>query len=90
MQPGSSSSRPPNFLITFYNHIDGIDDYFTEVSSKQWPPCIRVIVKESDCLDAGSLFIITCSGTTIGREKDMNHGIRIPDLNVSKVLQKCC
>ena len=50
-----------------------------------WPPCIRVMVTESNCLSVGTLFIVTCTGATIGREKDMNHAIRIPDINVSKV-----
>ncbi|XP_078573144.1 angiogenic factor with G patch and FHA domains 1-like isoform X7 [Branchiostoma floridae x Branchiostoma japonicum] len=53
-------------------------------STLQWPPCIRAMVQESDTLRPGSLFIITCDGGTIGREKDMGHAIRIPDLNISK------
>ena len=34
---------------------------------------------------AGSLFMITCTGGTIGREPKSGHAIEIPDLNVSKV-----
>ncbi|XP_019615933.1 PREDICTED: angiogenic factor with G patch and FHA domains 1-like [Branchiostoma belcheri] len=56
----------------------------SDESALQWPPCIRVMVEESDTLRPGSLFIITCDGGTIGREKDMGHAIRIPDLNISK------
>ncbi|XP_078668378.1 uncharacterized protein LOC144909878 isoform X1 [Branchiostoma floridae x Branchiostoma belcheri] len=56
----------------------------SDESSLQWPPCIRVMVDESDTLRPGSLFIITCDGGTIGREKDMGHAIRIPDVNISK------
>ncbi|XP_046559012.1 angiogenic factor with G patch and FHA domains 1-like isoform X2 [Haliotis rubra] len=55
-----------------------------EVSSN-WPPCIRVMVSESDCLSQATLFIVTCDGASIGREKGMNNLIRIPDINVSKV-----
>ncbi|XP_021345956.1 angiogenic factor with G patch and FHA domains 1-like isoform X1 [Mizuhopecten yessoensis] len=50
----------------------------------QWPPCIRVIVTDSDTIDPGNLFIITCTGATVGREKEMGHTILIPDINVSK------
>ncbi|XP_046329638.1 angiogenic factor with G patch and FHA domains 1-like isoform X2 [Haliotis rufescens] len=53
--------------------------------STNWPPCIRVMVTESDCLPEATLFIVTCDGASIGREKDMNNLIRIPDINVSKV-----
>ncbi|XP_063309674.1 angiogenic factor with G patch and FHA domains 1 isoform X1 [Pelobates fuscus] len=50
-----------------------------------WPPCIRVIVVRSPVLEKGSLFIITAvKRATIGREKDMAHTIRIPELGVSK------
>ena len=44
------------------------------------------MVTESNCLSVGTLFIVTCTGATIGREKDMNHAIRIPDISVSKVI----
>ncbi|XP_072272396.1 angiogenic factor with G patch and FHA domains 1 isoform X2 [Pyxicephalus adspersus] len=50
-----------------------------------WPPCIRVIVVRSPVLQKGSLFIITAvKSATIGREKDMGHTIRIPEVGVSK------
>ncbi|KAM4707404.1 angiogenic factor with G patch and FHA domains 1 [Discoglossus pictus] len=56
-----------------------------EDTEKIWPPCIRVIVVRSPVLEKGSLFIITAVKTaTIGREKDMGHTIRIPEVSVSK------
>ncbi|XP_035296393.1 angiogenic factor with G patch and FHA domains 1 isoform X5 [Cricetulus griseus] len=52
---------------------------------KIWPPCIRVIVVRSPVLQTGSLFIITAvNPATIGREKDMEHTLRIPEVGVSK------
>lgn len=53
--------------------------------SKAWPPCMRIIVKETKVknLQIGSLFIITCEGGTLGREGD--HALLIPDINISKV-----
>lgn len=56
-----------------------------EDEEKIWPPCIRVIVIRSPVLQMGSLFIITAvSPATIGREKDMEHTVRIPEVAVSK------
>ncbi|XP_028616001.1 angiogenic factor with G patch and FHA domains 1 [Grammomys surdaster] len=56
-----------------------------EDEDKIWPPCIRVIVIRSPVLQMGSLFIITAvSPATIGREKDMEHAVRIPEAAVSK------
>ncbi|XP_018120886.1 angiogenic factor with G patch and FHA domains 1 isoform X2 [Xenopus laevis] len=50
-----------------------------------WPPCIRVTVVRSPVLQTGTLFIITADKTaTIGREKDLGHTIRIPELGISK------
>ncbi|XP_049893420.1 angiogenic factor with G patch and FHA domains 1 isoform X3 [Epinephelus moara] len=50
-----------------------------------WPPCVRVTVVRSPVLQVGTLFIITAdSPATIGREKDMDHAIRIPEMGVSK------
>ncbi|KAK3097623.1 hypothetical protein FSP39_011486 [Pinctada imbricata] len=65
-------------------YYDGIQQG-EEIGSGSWPPCIRVIVTDSDCLDPGSLYIVTCDGAQIGREKDQGNTIIIPDLNVSKV-----
>jgi hypothetical protein len=58
--------------------------FFAEVS-KVWPPCIRIIVKETNIeqLKVGTLFIVTCTGGTMGREGD--HAVSIPDINISKV-----
>ncbi|XP_068105024.1 angiogenic factor with G patch and FHA domains 1 isoform X2 [Hyperolius riggenbachi] len=57
----------------------------TQDTEPIWPPCIRVIVVRSPVLQKGSLFIITAvKSATIGREKDMQHTIRIPELGVSK------
>ncbi|XP_068451232.1 angiogenic factor with G patch and FHA domains 1 isoform X1 [Clinocottus analis] len=50
-----------------------------------WPPCVRVTVVRSPVLQVGTLFIITAdSPATVGREKDMDHAIRIPEMGVSK------
>ncbi|XP_065099994.1 angiogenic factor with G patch and FHA domains 1 isoform X2 [Paramisgurnus dabryanus] len=50
-----------------------------------WPPCVRVTVVRSPVLDTGTLFILTADTVaTIGREKDMNHAIRIPEMGISK------
>ncbi|GFG30944.1 hypothetical protein Cfor_04042, partial [Coptotermes formosanus] len=52
--------------------------------SKGWPPCIRIIVKETNLeqLKVGTLFIVTCTGGTVGREGD--HAVSVPDINISK------
>lgn len=52
--------------------------------SKGWPPCIRIIVKETNLeqLKVGTLFIVTCTGGTMGREGD--HAVSVPDINISK------
>eukprot|EP00066_Takifugu_rubripes_P023255 XP_011612521.1 PREDICTED: angiogenic factor with G patch and FHA domains 1 [Takifugu rubripes] len=50
-----------------------------------WPPCVRVTVVRSPVLQVGTLFIITAdSSATFGREKDMDHAVRIPEMGVSK------
>ena len=61
-----------NFLFIFSEIINCI-------------PCIRAIVKTSDCLKIGTLSILTCTGATIGREPNLGHVILIPDPCVSKV-----
>ncbi|XP_061476288.1 angiogenic factor with G patch and FHA domains 1 isoform X2 [Rhineura floridana] len=56
-----------------------------EDGDKIWPPCIRVIVVRSPVLQMGSLYIITAvKPATIGREKDMEHTLQIPEVGVSK------
>ncbi|XP_076355546.1 uncharacterized protein LOC143249497 isoform X3 [Tachypleus tridentatus] len=46
------------------------------------PPCIRLIVVNSENLLEGSLLMVTCSGATVGREE--KSGLCIPDSSVSK------
>ncbi|KAL3285880.1 hypothetical protein HHI36_000400 [Cryptolaemus montrouzieri] len=52
--------------------------------TKQWPPCMRIIVEETSVpkLKTGSLHIVTYEGGSIGREG--KHAIIIPDINISK------
>ncbi|XP_034946602.1 angiogenic factor with G patch and FHA domains 1 isoform X1 [Chelonus insularis] len=52
--------------------------------AKNYPPCMRIIVKETNLqlLKIGSLFIITFTGGSLGREGD--HSVLIPDINISK------
>ncbi|KAL0108439.1 hypothetical protein PUN28_015173 [Cardiocondyla obscurior] len=52
--------------------------------AKSYPPCMRIIVKETDLaeLKLGSLFLVTCTGGSLGREGD--HSVLIPDINISK------
>lgn len=58
---------------------------FLSDSTQAWPPCIRVIVTATAVpgLKVGTLFIVTCTGGTVGRQGD--HAILIPDQNISKV-----
>ncbi|XP_018562165.1 angiogenic factor with G patch and FHA domains 1 isoform X2 [Anoplophora glabripennis] len=64
-------------------HINNLRKLATDIS-RQWPPCMRVIVESSDVskVKVGSLHIITCDGGSLGREG--NHSIIIPDINTSK------
>ncbi|XP_071560822.1 angiogenic factor with G patch and FHA domains 1 isoform X1 [Temnothorax nylanderi] len=52
--------------------------------AKGYPPCMRIIVKETDLaeLKLGSLFLVTCTGGSLGRQGD--HSVLIPDINISK------
>ncbi|XP_051960046.1 angiogenic factor with G patch and FHA domains 1-like [Xyrauchen texanus] len=60
-------------------------DTETQMQKEAWPPCVRVTVVRSPVLQTGTLFIFTADTVaTIGREKDMNHAIRIPEVGVSK------
>ncbi|XP_065071946.1 angiogenic factor with G patch and FHA domains 1-like [Rhopilema esculentum] len=45
-------------------------------------PCIRAIVTKSETLKEGSLYLVTCSGVTIGRDK--KHVFNVPDKDASK------
>ncbi|CAM5113876.1 unnamed protein product [Eretmochelys imbricata] len=61
------------------------EDSENEDEERIWPPCIRVIVIRSPVLQTGSLYIITAvKAATIGREKDMQHTLQIPEVGVSK------
>ncbi|XP_037345840.2 angiogenic factor with G patch and FHA domains 1 isoform X2 [Pungitius pungitius] len=66
-----------------------ISSYWNTASKRVkdiWPPCVRVTVVRSPVLQVGTLFIITAdSPATMGREKDMDHAIRIPEMGVSKL-----
>ncbi|XP_024118621.1 angiogenic factor with G patch and FHA domains 1 isoform X2 [Oryzias melastigma] len=54
-------------------------------AKEMWPPCVRVTVVRSPVLQVGTLFILTAdSSATFGREKDMDHAVRIPEMGVSK------
>ncbi|KAJ8396556.1 hypothetical protein AAFF_G00016220 [Aldrovandia affinis] len=54
-------------------------------TEEAWPPCVRVTVVRSPVLETGTLYIFTAdTPATIGREKDMDHAIRIPEVGVSK------
>ncbi|XP_063766139.1 angiogenic factor with G patch and FHA domains 1 isoform X2 [Eleginops maclovinus] len=63
-----------------------ISSYWGSASRKAiWPPCVRVTVVRSPVMQVGTLFIITAdSPATIGREKNMDHAILIPEFGVSK------
>ena len=50
-----------------------------------YPPCIRVMVQSSTCLNVGDLYVITCTGASVGRENGLGHAILIPDPSVNKV-----
>uniref|UniRef100_M3ZBI7 Angiogenic factor with G-patch and FHA domains 1 n=1 Tax=Nomascus leucogenys TaxID=61853 RepID=M3ZBI7_NOMLE len=97
-----SDSEPEEGEITDSQTEDSYDEDITsegnvtaedsedEDEDKIWPPCIRVIVIRSPVLQIGSLFIITAvNPATIGREKDMEHTVRIPEVGVSKPKTKC-
>ncbi|KAM8777997.1 LOW QUALITY PROTEIN: angiogenic factor with G patch and FHA domains 1 [Rhynchonycteris naso] len=91
-----TDSEPEEGEITDSQTEDSYDDITSEDNvtaedtededeEKIWPPCIRIIVIRSPVLQTGSLFIITAvNPATIGREKDMEHTVRIPEVGVSK------
>ncbi|KAJ7988568.1 hypothetical protein DPEC_G00324910 [Dallia pectoralis] len=75
----SSSSTPPT------KDSSESEMESQEVVEAVWPPCVRVTVVRSPVLQTGTLFIITAdSPATIGREKEMDHAIRISEMGVSK------
>lgn len=78
----SSLSSDGEYGATTASEEEDDDDDFV---SKHHPPCMRIIVKETNIskLKVGSLFLITKDGGTIGREGD-HHSFVLKDLNVSK------
>ncbi|XP_053504562.1 angiogenic factor with G patch and FHA domains 1 isoform X2 [Ictalurus furcatus] len=77
----SSASLSPNPVTSPVSYSPERDTQPME----GWPPCVRVIVVRSPVLQPGTLFILTADSiATIGREKDMDHAIRIPEMGVSK------
>ncbi|XP_059149033.1 angiogenic factor with G patch and FHA domains 1-like isoform X1 [Physella acuta] len=62
-----------------------LSDYQPLEIADNHPPCIRVIVLESESLQMGALHIITCAGGMIGREENKGNVLEIPDKSVSKV-----
>ncbi|XP_060057050.1 angiogenic factor with G patch and FHA domains 1 isoform X2 [Erinaceus europaeus] len=82
-----TDSEPEEGEITDSQAEDAYDEDLTSEDDEEkiWPPCIRIIVIRSPVLQTGSLFIITAvNSATIGREKDMEHTVRIPEVGVSK------
>ncbi|KAJ8304150.1 hypothetical protein KUTeg_017733 [Tegillarca granosa] len=79
-----TDSESEESVIEVSDDSDNNDNVITreEDLTSNYPPCVRVIVTDSDCLDIGSLYIITVTGTAIGREA--GQGILIPDINISK------
>ncbi|XP_066157416.1 angiogenic factor with G patch and FHA domains 1 isoform X2 [Euwallacea fornicatus] len=80
---------------SFYN-MESLSSYFNNMNisnlrsmvsdlTKQWPPCMRMIVETTEIptIKPGTLSIITCDGGTVGRE-GAAHSICLPDINVSK------
>ncbi|XP_073680801.1 angiogenic factor with G patch and FHA domains 1 isoform X1 [Garra rufa] len=79
--PSSASSASP----VHPEHDSPEIEMETQIQEGAWPPCVRVTVVRSPVLQTGTLFILTADTVaTIGREKDMNHAIRIPEMGVSK------
>ncbi|MBN3301608.1 AGGF1 factor, partial [Amia calva] len=89
-----SESEPEEGELTESEREEGSSEEWTASESSDpsdhqeeqaWPPCVRVTVVRSPVLQTGTLFIITAdTPATIGREKDMEHAIRIPEIGVSK------
>ncbi|KAG7271115.1 hypothetical protein CRUP_019992 [Coryphaenoides rupestris] len=84
------SSPSPSSTSSSSSPVEGGAESDMEAAVQEvadiWPPCVRVTVVRSPVLQVGTLFIITAdSPGTIGREKDMDHAIRIAEMGVSKV-----
>ncbi|XP_064608802.1 angiogenic factor with G patch and FHA domains 1-like [Liolophura sinensis] len=67
---------------------DQTSEIVEESNPCNYPPCIRVMVTESEVVDPGSLFVITYPGGSIGREG--SHVILLPEINVSKIHAEIC
>ncbi|XP_054277903.1 angiogenic factor with G patch and FHA domains 1 isoform X2 [Macrosteles quadrilineatus] len=94
----NDSSKRQNVDVSEPSEKTGVDQLASRMSglslttqylsaieiASAWPPCLRVVVKQTtlDNLVIGSLFIVTCTGGTLGREGD--HAITIPDISISK------
>ncbi|XP_043464831.1 angiogenic factor with G patch and FHA domains 1 [Leptopilina heterotoma] len=63
---------------------DENDDDDDRDLAKTYPPCMRIVVKETNLskLKLGTLFLIPYTGGSIGREG--NHNVLIQDINISK------
>ncbi|XP_026103803.1 angiogenic factor with G patch and FHA domains 1-like isoform X1 [Carassius auratus] len=85
LSPASSSSSSSSASPVQAEHESPEREMETLMQEEAWPPCVRVTVVRSPVLQTGTLFIFTADTVaTIGREKDMNHAIRIPEMGVSK------
>ncbi|KAK9310078.1 hypothetical protein QLX08_000530 [Tetragonisca angustula] len=74
----SSDITPESYTSNDSDHEEDQD------LAKTYPPCMRIIVKETNLpkLKIGSLFVVAYTGGSIGREGD--HSVVIPDINISK------
>ncbi|XP_052393799.1 angiogenic factor with G patch and FHA domains 1-like isoform X1 [Carassius gibelio] len=85
LSPASSSFSSSSVSPVQAEHESPEREMETLMQEEAWPPCVRVTVVRSPVLQTGTLFIFTADTVaTIGREKDMNHAIRIPEMGVSK------
>ncbi|CAG2060316.1 unnamed protein product, partial [Timema podura] len=81
----SDSSGDESETASSQELSENVETVITEQEvAEAWPPCMRIIVEETglDNLKVGSLSIVTCTGGTLGREKE--HAVHIPDINISK------
>ncbi|XP_012253134.2 angiogenic factor with G patch and FHA domains 1 isoform X1 [Athalia rosae] len=77
----SSSTQENTSELSSSNESENEGD---QEVAKSYPPCIRIIVKETNIpkLKLGSLFVVAYTGGSMGREGD--HAVLIPDINISK------
>ncbi|XP_033229406.1 angiogenic factor with G patch and FHA domains 1 isoform X3 [Belonocnema kinseyi] len=64
--------------------VNETDKEKKEDLAKIYPPCMRIVVKETNLrkLRLGTLFFVPYTGGSIGREG--SHSVLIPDINISK------